>query len=174
MAQVKQPADKSHFILPDLGEGVHEAELIKGGSRWAIKLPNTKPLQRWKRTKRWWKSPARGRVWSPNCVVLKVTSSMWAPCWWQHGESSEAPASPAADEAEATESPASEEQDAGTVVGSVNGDGDAPSALTRRRSKRKWSPPSRCEHWPPLQFAGSPNNLALTSTASWAPDAADA
>ncbi len=25
----KQPADKSHFILPDLGEGVHEAELIK-------------------------------------------------------------------------------------------------------------------------------------------------
>ena len=25
----KQPADKSYFILPDLGEGVHEAELIK-------------------------------------------------------------------------------------------------------------------------------------------------
>ena len=25
----KQPADRSHFILPDLGEGVHEAELIK-------------------------------------------------------------------------------------------------------------------------------------------------
>ncbi len=25
----KQPNDKSHFILPDLGEGVHEAELIK-------------------------------------------------------------------------------------------------------------------------------------------------
>jgi pyruvate dehydrogenase E2 component (dihydrolipoamide acetyltransferase) len=29
MAGVKQPDDKSHFILPDLGEGVHEAELIK-------------------------------------------------------------------------------------------------------------------------------------------------
>ena len=26
---IKQPADKSYFILPDLGEGVHEAELIK-------------------------------------------------------------------------------------------------------------------------------------------------
>jgi pyruvate dehydrogenase E2 component (dihydrolipoamide acetyltransferase) len=25
----KQPTDQSHFILPDLGEGVHEAELIK-------------------------------------------------------------------------------------------------------------------------------------------------
>jgi pyruvate dehydrogenase E2 component (dihydrolipoamide acetyltransferase) len=29
----KQPSDKSHFILPDLGEGVHEAELIK----WRVK-----------------------------------------------------------------------------------------------------------------------------------------
>jgi pyruvate dehydrogenase E2 component (dihydrolipoamide acetyltransferase) len=29
---IKQPTDKSHFILPDLGEGVHEAELI----RWQV------------------------------------------------------------------------------------------------------------------------------------------
>ena len=29
---IKQPKDKSHFILPDLGEGVHEAELI----RWKV------------------------------------------------------------------------------------------------------------------------------------------
>ena len=28
----KQPADQSHFILPDLGEGVHEAEII----RWRV------------------------------------------------------------------------------------------------------------------------------------------
>src|SRR5262245_14863826 len=33
MAGTKQPSDKSHFILPDLGEGVHEAELI----RWRVK-----------------------------------------------------------------------------------------------------------------------------------------
>ena len=33
MAAIKQPADKSHFILPDLGEGVHEAELIS----WKVK-----------------------------------------------------------------------------------------------------------------------------------------
>ncbi|MHC5004959.1 MAG: dihydrolipoamide acetyltransferase family protein [Planctomycetota bacterium] len=30
---IKQPSDKSYFILPDLGEGVHEAELIK----WRVK-----------------------------------------------------------------------------------------------------------------------------------------
>ena len=29
MGAIKQPTDESHFILPDLGEGVHEAELIK-------------------------------------------------------------------------------------------------------------------------------------------------
>ncbi len=34
MAGVKQPDDKSHFILPDLGEGVHEAELIK----WRVQV----------------------------------------------------------------------------------------------------------------------------------------
>ncbi|MDG2292801.1 MAG: dihydrolipoamide acetyltransferase family protein [Phycisphaerales bacterium] len=28
----KQPADQSHFILPDLGEGVHEAEIV----RWRV------------------------------------------------------------------------------------------------------------------------------------------
>ena len=33
----KQPDDKSHFILPDLGEGVHEAELIK----WRVVVGET-------------------------------------------------------------------------------------------------------------------------------------
>ncbi|MHC4965111.1 MAG: dihydrolipoamide acetyltransferase family protein [Planctomycetota bacterium] len=31
---ITQPADKSHFILPDLGEGVHEAELIS----WKVQV----------------------------------------------------------------------------------------------------------------------------------------
>lgn len=33
MAGLKQPTDKSHFLLPDLGEGVHEAEMLK----WRVK-----------------------------------------------------------------------------------------------------------------------------------------
>ena len=37
MGATKQPADKSHFILPDLGEGVHEAELIQ----WRVKPGET-------------------------------------------------------------------------------------------------------------------------------------
>jgi pyruvate dehydrogenase E2 component (dihydrolipoamide acetyltransferase) len=31
--EIKQPKDKSHFLLPDLGEGIQEAELI----RWRVK-----------------------------------------------------------------------------------------------------------------------------------------
>ena len=31
--EIKQPKDKSHFLLPDLGEGIQEAELIK----WRVK-----------------------------------------------------------------------------------------------------------------------------------------
>jgi pyruvate dehydrogenase E2 component (dihydrolipoamide acetyltransferase) len=37
MAGVTQPTDQSHFILPDLGEGVHEAELIK----WRVSVGDT-------------------------------------------------------------------------------------------------------------------------------------
>ena len=33
MAGLKQPDDKSHFLLPDLGEGLVEAELIS----WRVK-----------------------------------------------------------------------------------------------------------------------------------------
>ena len=34
---IKQPSDKSHFILPDLGEGVHEAEIV----RWCVSPGDT-------------------------------------------------------------------------------------------------------------------------------------
>ncbi len=37
MAGIKQPSDKSHFLLPDLGEGLAEAELIS----WKVKAGET-------------------------------------------------------------------------------------------------------------------------------------
>ena len=37
MAGIKQPSDKSHFLLPDLGEGLAEAELID----WKVKAGDT-------------------------------------------------------------------------------------------------------------------------------------
>ena len=175
MAQVKQPADKSHFILPDLGEGVHEAELIKWRVSVGDQVAEHQTLAEMETDKALVEVPS---PWAG--VVTELCGSEGdiinvGSVLVRYGESSEAPASPAADEAEATESPASEErEDAGTVVGSVNNDGDAPSALTRRRNEAEVVATEQVRALATQQFAGSPNNLALTSTASWAPDAADA
>ena len=129
MAQVKQPADKSHFILPDLGEGVHEAELIKWRVSVGDQVAEHQTLAEMETDKALVEVPS---PWAG--VVTELCGSEGdiinvGSVLVRYGESSEAPASPAADQAKATESPASEErEDAGTVVGSVNNDGDAPSA----------------------------------------------
>ncbi|MEC8101248.1 MAG: biotin/lipoyl-containing protein, partial [Planctomycetota bacterium] len=139
MAQVKQPADKSHFILPDLGEGVHEAELIKWRVSVGDQVAEHQTLAEMETDKALVEVPSpwagvvtelcgsEGDIINVGSVLVRYGEST---------ESSEAPASPAAHQAQATESPASKErEDAGTVVGSVNNDGDAPSALTRRRNE---------------------------------------
>ena len=136
MAQVKQPADKFHFILPDLGEGVHEAELIKWRVSAGDQVAEHQTLAEMETDKALVEVPspwagvvtelcgAEGDIINVGSVLVR------------YGESGDPPVSPAADQAGATESPANEEQeDAGTVVGSVNNDGDAPSALTRRRNE---------------------------------------
>ena len=41
MAGIKQPSDRSHFLLPDLGEGLVEAELIE----WASGLLTRRPVE---------------------------------------------------------------------------------------------------------------------------------
>ena len=139
MAQVKQPADKSHFILPDLGEGVHEAELIKWRVSVGDQVAEHQTLAEMETDKALVEVPspwagvvtelcgAEGDIINVGSVLVRYGEST---------ESGEAPASPAADQSKTTESSASEErEDAGTVVGSVNNDGDAPSALTRRRNE---------------------------------------
>ena len=139
MAQVKQPADKSHFILPDLGEGVHEAELIKWRVSVGDQVAEHQTLAEMETDKALVEVPSpwagvvtelcgvEGDIINVGSVLVRYGEST---------ESGETPASPASDQAKATENPASEErEDAGTVVGSVNNDDDAPSALTRRRNE---------------------------------------
>ena len=142
MAQVKQPADKSHFILPDLGEGVHEAELIKWRVSAGDQVSEHQTLAEMETDKALVEVPspwagvvtelcgAEGDIINVGSVLVR------------YGESAgHAPASPDSDQAQATESSASEErEDAGTVVGSMNNDGDAPSALTRRRTEAQEVP----------------------------------
>lgn len=142
MAQVKQPADKSHFILPDLGEGVHEAELIKWRVSAGDQVAEHQTLAEMETDKALVEVPspwagvvtelcgAEGDIINVGSVLVRYGESTGHP-----------PASPASDQAQATESSASEErEDAGTVVGSMNNDGDAPSALTRRRTEAEEVP----------------------------------
>ena len=142
MAQVKQPADKSHFILPDLGEGVHEAELIKWRVSAGDQVAEHQTLAEMETDKALVEVPspwagvvtelcgAEGDIINVGSVLVRYGESTGPP-----------PASPASDQAQATESSASEErEDAGTVVGSMNNDGDAPSALTRRRTEAEEVP----------------------------------
>lgn len=142
MAQVKQPADKSHFILPDLGEGVHEAELIKWRVSAGDQVAEHQTLAEMETDKALVEVPspwagvvtelcgAEGDIINVGSVLVR------------YGENAgHASASPDSDQAQATESSASEErEDAGTVVGSMNNDGDAPSALTRRRTEAQEVP----------------------------------
>ena len=142
MAQVKQPADKSHFILPDLGEGVHEAELIKWRVSAGDQVAEHQTLAEMETDKALVEVPspwagvvtelcgAEGDIINVGSVLVRYGESTGHP-----------PASPASDQTQATESSASEErEDAGTVVGSMNNDGDAPSALTRRRTEAEEVP----------------------------------
>ena len=70
----KQPADQSHFILPDLGEGVHEAEII----RWRVTPGETvqehQTLAEMETDKALVEVPSRGPVSSRNCMAVKVRS----------------------------------------------------------------------------------------------------
>ena len=142
MAQVKQPADKSHFILPDLGEGVHEAELIKWRVSAGDQVAEHQTLAEMETDKALVEVPspwagvvtelcgAEGDIINVGSVLVRYGESTGHP-----------PASPASDQTHATKSSASEErEDAGTVVGSMNNDGDAPSALTRRRTEAEEVP----------------------------------
>ena len=77
----KQPKDKSNFILPDLGEGIHEAELV----RWKVSpgdlVQEHQTLAEMETDKALVEVPARGRAASRNCTASPAKSSRWGACW---------------------------------------------------------------------------------------------
>ncbi len=133
MAGVKQPSDKSHFILPDLGEGVHEAELIK----WRVKPGQTvkehEILAEMETDKALVEVPSpwagtikdlkgkEGDIINVGSILVtydvgQASSSKTAPA---PAKSAKAPA--ACDVSAGIASRAAESEDAGTVVGNVSG-----------------------------------------------------
>ncbi|MEE2681301.1 MAG: dihydrolipoamide acetyltransferase family protein [Planctomycetota bacterium] len=125
MAGVTQPKDQSHFILPDLGEGVHEAELIK----WRVSVGDTvkehETIAEMETDKALVEvpSPWNGTI-SELCgaegEIILVGSVLVRYGTPETAAVAAAPA--AASEAAASDEPSDGSEDAGTVVGSVSGE----------------------------------------------------
>lgn len=124
---IKQPDDKSHFILPDLGEGVHEAELI----RWMVAPGDTvaehQTLAEMETDKALVEVPSPwsgviSELHGKEGEILNVGNPLVS---YQTGGA----AAPAAQPAAVVEEEASE--DAGTVVGSVDATLSIPASFAR-------------------------------------------
>lgn len=141
----KQPADKSHFILPDLGEGVHEAELIK----WRVKPGET--VQEHQTLAEMETDKALVEVPSPWTGVIKelkgkegeilnvgsilvtydISGAAAAPAGKKASEGKSHAPTPAK-AAGAKPAAAKADEDQGTVVGSVGGTLTIPDRFARR------------------------------------------
>ncbi len=124
---IKQPIDKSHFILPDLGEGVHEAEIISWKVKPGDRVEEHQTLAEMETDKALVEVPS---PWSG--VIEKL-----------HGKEGEIVevgsvlVSYEADNGEVAtepriEEPKTESEDAGTVVGSVESSLTVSDRFTRR------------------------------------------
>ncbi len=125
---IKQPKDKSHFILPDLGEGVAEAELI----RWHVKPGD--PIEEHQTLAEMETDKALVEVPSPWAGIIGklhgepgdiITVGSVLVSYRTDGK--------AHTEAEPAVVAAAEGEDAGTVVGRVDTTLSVPDQLTRRR-----------------------------------------
>jgi pyruvate dehydrogenase E2 component (dihydrolipoamide acetyltransferase) len=125
MGAIKQPADQSHFILPDLGEGVHEAELIKWRVAPGEKVAEHQTLAEMETDKALVEVPS---PWSGVIKQLNGTEGeiilVGSVLVEYEGASGSAAAAP---------EPAVEgEEDAGTVVGNVSGELNVSDRFTRQ------------------------------------------
>lgn len=125
----KQPKNQSHFILPDLGEGVHEAEII----RWRVTPGET--VKEHQTLAEMETDKALVEVPSPWTGTIKelhgnegdiviVGSTLVTYDISQTSEHNDAPIRDEIVEAQ--------EEDAGTVVGSVDSTLSMPSSFARR------------------------------------------
>ncbi len=147
MAGVKQPADKSYFILPDLGEGVAEAELIEWKVAPGQKVDEHQTLAEMETDK------ARVEVPSPwpgvvgelrgkagdiikvgsvlvtyNIGKLPAASAAQGPATKESRKESPRASQPAS-------ATSQEREDAGTVVGSVGAEMKISDRFARRREE---------------------------------------
>jgi pyruvate dehydrogenase E2 component (dihydrolipoamide acetyltransferase) len=128
MAAIKQPADQSHFILPDLGEGVHEAELIKWRVAPGDKVSEHQTLAEMETDK------ALVEVPSPWTGVIKQLNGSEGEIILVGSVLVEYDTAAAASAPTPEPEPAApeESEDAGTVVGNVSGELNVSDRFSRR------------------------------------------
>ena len=134
MAGVTQPKDRSHFILPDLGEGLDEAELIKWRVSVGDEIKEHETLAEMETDKALVEvpSPWTGTV-SELCGsagdMIKVGAVLV-----RYGDGGSSTSADVEDSATTPEPAAeqSEDEDAGTVVGSVSGELTVSDRFARR------------------------------------------
>lgn len=144
----KQPSDKSHFILPDLGEGVHEAELIK----WRVKpgdhVSEHQTLAEMETDKALVEVPSpwagvikelkgkEGDIINVGSVLVTYEVSAGAkepsPAGPATSVAGAKPQAKAAASSSARAAAASSDEDQGTVVGSVGGSLHVPERFARK------------------------------------------
>ncbi|MCI0362964.1 MAG: 2-oxo acid dehydrogenase subunit E2 [Phycisphaerales bacterium] len=148
MAGTKQPSDKSHFILPDLGEGVHEAELIKWRIKPGDRVEEHQTLAEMETDKALVEvpSPWAGVIketLGKEGDIIKVGSQLvtyeTGASQVAHRESRPAASAPSAKPAVAASPAAAKshqsDEDQGTVVGSVGGSLRVPDRFARRATE---------------------------------------
>lgn len=137
---IKQPADKSHFILPDLGEGVHEAELIKWRVKPGDKVQEHQTLAEMETDKALVEvpSPWSGVIKDLNGEPGEIINVGSILVTYDVGAAADSePAGGADTEAGGVEAAEAVEQDedAGTVVGNVSGALQVSERFVRRRDE---------------------------------------
>jgi pyruvate dehydrogenase E2 component (dihydrolipoamide acetyltransferase) len=129
---IKQPDDKSYFILPDLGEGVHEAELIK----WRVKPGDA--VQEHQILAEMETDKALVEVPSPWAGVIEVLHGGEGDILnvgsklVSYRTAGEAASPPKSETKAAVAVNAEAREDTGTVVGTVSGGLTVPSRFARR------------------------------------------
>ena len=141
MAGVKQPDDKSHFILPDLGEGVHEAELIKWRVNVGDAVKEHQTIAEMETDKAVVEVPTpwtgviselcgnAGDIINVGSVLVRYKVGGAAPAPAPAPRVAAPVAAAPAPKAAAKEE---EREDAGTVVGSMSGSLGVPSRFARK------------------------------------------
>ncbi len=121
---IKQPIDKSHFILPDLGEGVHEAEIISWKVKPGDRVDEHQTLAEMETDKALVEVPSpwsgviqqlhgnEGDIVKVGSVLISYESS-------SNGKVATAPSAAAKAKKPVEAAPVAENEDAGTVVGTV-------------------------------------------------------